>query len=179
MKICSVCGRNYNRQFCEFCKREKEWNESGLNKFRQTHFTKRMIYDLSRLTITTKKIQSAYLVGKNASGKTLQACSMLEVWKKNKYIENQKVNVQIIHVAELLYQIKQTFDPKNEDTEKGIIEKFSNLDFLILDELGIEKTTDWSLQVLYLILSLEDLENELGDARITSRISAMCKTIEM
>ena len=63
-----------------------------------------------------------------------------------------------------------------------IINKYSLVDWLVLDDLGIEKTSDWSFQTLYLIinqryeklkpviftsnLSLEELAGQLGDDRL-------------
>jgi DNA replication protein DnaC len=75
-----------------------------------------------------------------------------------------------------------------------VVDKYSRCPLLVLDDLGVEKTTDWALQTLYVILNnrytnyrqtiitsnltLEEIGNKLGD-RIASRIAGMCSIIQM
>ena len=78
---------------------------------------------------------------------------------------------------------------------RWIIQRYSEADCLVLDDLGAEKTTDWSFSVLYLIIdnrynnykktiitsnfALNQLAGKLGDDRIPSRIRAMCSIVKM
>jgi DNA replication protein DnaC len=73
-------------------------------------------------------------------------------------------------------------------TEQDAIDEYANYKVLILDDLGAEKTTDYSLTSLYIIiderinnetrtivttnLSLQELEEKM-DARVASRLSGM------
>lgn len=94
-----------------------------------------------------------------------------------------------ISVPELLLIIREAFSEGAEESEKELIEKYAKMPILVLDDLGAEKTTEWSMQTLYLIidrryremkktfftsnLSLEEVADKIGD-RIASRISEMC-----
>ena len=65
---------------------------------------------------------------------------------------------------------------------------------LILDDLGVEKTTEWALQALYVVvnrryldgrqtiitsnLTLDEVREKLGD-RIASRIVGMCHPVRL
>ncbi len=73
-------------------------------------------------------------------------------------------------------------------TEEDVINEYTALELLVLDDLGAEKTTDYSLTSLYMIiderinnfkrtiittnLSLQELEEKM-DARVASRLSGM------
>ena len=104
-----------------------------------------------------------------------------------------------ITVPELLLMIRNTFNRKtqhgeNIPTESDIIERYSDIDILYLDDLGTEKPSDWAIQVLYLLidrrysemkrtiissnLSLNEISDRLDD-RISSRIAGMCEIIKM
>lgn len=94
-----------------------------------------------------------------------------------------------VSVPELLLEIRQAFGANAEYSEKELISKYASLPVLILDDLGAEKSTEWSMQTLFLIidrryrdmkktiitsnLSLEEIAEKVGD-RIASRISEMC-----
>lgn len=99
-----------------------------------------------------------------------------------------------VEVPELLMEIRATYDKDNSVTEEEVIGRYSRCSFLVLDDLGVEKTTEWSLQTLYVLvnrrwreqkrtiftsnLSLADLGAKLSD-RISSRIGGMCRVIEL
>lgn len=88
------------------------------------------------------------------------------------------------------------FGSPSELTEKELINYYTNTPFLILDDLGIEKVSDWTLQTLYLILNrryeesderftiitsnlgLDAISKKLDD-RIGSRINGMCKILSL
>ena len=104
-----------------------------------------------------------------------------------------KIDIQkmplFISVPELLLEIRDTFQ-SNEISEKAVIDKYSWVDVLILDDLGVEKTSDWVLQTLYTImdrryreelrtiitsnLDIEEIREKFDD-RIASRIVGMCR----
>ncbi|OGP46698.1 MAG: hypothetical protein A3K30_03160 [Deltaproteobacteria bacterium RBG_13_51_10] len=112
--------------------------------------------------------------------------------------------IHMISIPDLLLKIKSTFQdkPVSGDSEESLIDRYSGtaekwgypIDILFLDDLGIEKPTEWAQQILYQIidkrysnlkktvftsnLSLDALSERLGD-RIPSRIAEMCSIIKL
>lgn len=90
---------------------------------------------------------------------------------------------------DLLRDIRATFDSESEMTEDAILEKITEVDLLVLDDLGAEKISEFVLDRFYLIvnkryegckpmivttnLNVEELEARLGK-RIVSRFFEMC-----
>lgn len=196
MTICKVCGRNYKRESCEFCKRIQKWRPTILNQRMEKYLTPRIIRDLKNLSFPPEdhiETESIYLYGKVGTGKTLKAVVIFLQNQEEDYITNNIKTYKFISVPDLLMIIKDCFS-SNEMKERDIIKKYSEVDILVLDDFGIEKTTDWSLQTLYLIInyryeylkqtiitsnvSLGQLAKKLGDERIPSRLKQMCKIIE-
>ena len=85
---------------------------------------------------------------------------------------------------------------KDGEEEQKAINKYVKMPFLVIDDLGIGRDTEFSFSVLYEIiegrdmsciagliitsnLSMADLSARLGDDRITSRIIGMSKVIEL
>jgi DNA replication protein DnaC len=101
-----------------------------------------------------------------------------------------------INVSLLLFNIRQSYNsPEQAQDERFLVEKYSSIPWLCFDDLGVEKTSEWALQTLYLIINqryenirttiitsnfdLDELADKLGDDRITSRIRGMCKIIKL
>lgn len=93
-------------------------------------------------------------------------------------------------MPELLMEIRATYNVKKKDapTEEEVVEKYSRCGLLVLDDLGAEKVTDFSITTLYLIIDRRNRElrptivttnlslQEIGekiDGRISSRLSEM------
>jgi DNA replication protein DnaC len=99
-----------------------------------------------------------------------------------------------ISAPALLMSIKSTFNTKDGPTEKEIIERYTDVPILFIDDIGAEYCSEWAIGVMFLIidkrynknlitnfssnLNLEQLSQRLND-RITSRICEMCHVIEM
>ena len=130
--------------------------------------------------------QGLYFYGRAGSGKTHLACAIIK-----HIIQTKLLPVIFVQSIDLLLQLRE-FD-KNK-TELEMIERFTKITLLIIDDFGTEKLTDWAQQVFYKIIndrlltqkpiifttnySLQELENRLGE-RIASRIASMCKVIKM
>ncbi len=126
---------------------------------------------------------SIVLIGKTGSGKTHLAIS---IFREAKVSDSR--NGYFITVPELLLKIRSAFTPGSTETEEDLIKRFAGYEILVLDDLGAEKTTEWSITTLYLILdrrsremkrtivttnlTLQDIEKTLG-ARIASRLAEM------
>jgi len=137
---------------------------------------------------------SILFTGKTGCGKTHLAVAILrELVKRLDAYE-----FCFITAPELLLEIRATFKPHAKkyndagqceaDTEQDVLDKYSKCELLILDDLGAEKVSDFTIQSLYLVidrrnrnlrptivttnLSLEEIETQI-DARMASRLADM------
>ena len=131
---------------------------------------------------------SKYIYGKTGVGKTRLLCA---IGRQLSTYKGPNPDWRLISIPKLLLQIRQCFgyDKLSDQSEMKLVELYSNIDILLLDDLGAEKVTEWSLQTLYIILneryenekttiitsnySLEKLKEFVGE-RIVSRIAEMC-----
>ena len=130
--------------------------------------------------------KSLFIYGDIGTGKTYSAIALL----RNDF-ENKREGV-FISVPNLLLKIKSTFNnPKSEVSELELIEYYSTIPNLYLDDIGVEKPTEWAVQLLYVIidnrlceelrtvitsnLNYQELEAHFG-IRFTSRVAGMCGT---
>jgi DNA replication protein DnaC len=148
---------------------------------------------------------SCLLIGPVGCGKThLVWCKIKELCKKftitNSYDRCwtsgegfTEKNLLFTTTPVLLSEIKACFDNPNKSGQ-DIIKAHCTCDYLILDDLGAEKITDYTREVLYQIIDYRysnckpliitsnlDLNKiaECFDDRIASRISATCKIITL
>ena len=124
---------------------------------------------------------SLLLTGKCGSGKTHIACGILR--------EMVKINlshVKFKSVPNLLLNLRSSFKQYPEQTEDEIIREYTQYSLIVLDDFGAEKSSEFSIASLYLILdkrinreyptiittnlNLKQIENVFG-ARISSRLS--------
>lgn len=115
------------------------------------------------------------------TGKTHLAVSVFR-----ELIINGIQNIFFISSPFIFLEIKNSFNSET-DNEKSIINKFCNYDFLVIDDIGIEKVSDWAIQIWYMIidrryselkptiftsnLTIGDIAENL-DMRIASRLSS-------
>jgi len=208
--ICPVCGREYQRKTCEYCAREQKWPDSLQYKNLISTLTPRIQNDLKRIdkeqnakiAFIYDKIckdeskHSIYIFGGVGAGKTLLSARLLLYHCRKCYIENQiPGNHAFITIPELLQNIRSCYSQESQNNEDELLNKYYNVDWLILDDFGIEKTSEWVLQTLYLIinhryeyqkitiftsnLSLDTLSEKLGEERIPSRIAGMSHVIKL
>lgn len=87
------------------------------------------------------------LVGNNGVGKTHLACSIA-----NKLIEN---GTPVIYgtLINLLAELRNSYDTDNNISEMEIIKLYENVDLLIIDDLGKEKSSEWGLEKLFTIIN--------------------------
>lgn len=141
--------------------------------------------------------EGLFLTGSRGLGKTHLAVALMRemifttqpVYREGDYkIDLQRMPL-FVSVPELLLEIRDTFNGSGV-SEKAVIDKYSWVDVLVLDDLGAEKTSDWVLQTLYTImdrryreelrtiitsnLNIEEIEEKLDD-RIASRVISMCR----
>lgn len=128
-----------------------------------------------------------YYSDTKGSGKTRLAVSL-----GNVLLKNLKKQVKFITCSDLLKEIKNTYNQESKYTESQLIEGINNVDILIVDDIGVEKSTSWVNEMLFSIFDnrmkyrkitiftsnciIEDLEH---DERIKSRLNKMCVPIKM
>lgn len=141
-----------------------------------------------------KEPGSILFTGKTGCGKTHLAVAIIRELVKRAWIQD----IRFITTPELLLEIRATFRPSvrkyddsgrcEADTEQDVLDKYSKCDLLLLDDLGSEKVSDFTIQSLYLVidrrnrdlrptivttnLSLEEIETQI-DARMASRLADM------
>lgn len=141
-----------------------------------------------------KKPGSILFTGKTGCGKTHLAVAIIRELVKRAWAHE----IKFITAPELLLEIRATFRPSirkyddggrcEADTEQDVLDKYSKCDLLLLDDLGSEKVSDFTIQSLYLVidrrnrdlrptivttnLSLEEIETQI-DARMASRLADM------
>jgi DNA replication protein DnaC len=141
-----------------------------------------------------KQPGSILFIGKTGCGKTHLAIAIIRELVKRVWVDG----VRFTTAPELLLEIRATFRPSvrkydeggrcEADTEQDVLDKYSKCDLLVLDDLGSEKVSDFTIQSLYLVidrrnrdlrptivttnLSLEEIETQI-DARMASRLADM------
>lgn len=95
--------------------------------------------------ITKVQTKGLIITGESGLGKTHLAASIA-----NKLIENEKI-VLMGRLTTLLDMIKETFRD-NTKSENELIELYSNVDMIIIDDLGTERISSWALEKLYTII---------------------------
>jgi DNA replication protein DnaC len=163
-------------------------------------FTPRITRELSRATFNEQQLQQDFEVllkdnggfffhGISGTGKTIYACKLLQ-YANIKF--NNAWHPCFVSVPQLLEDIRKTIS-SNGPSE--LIDYYQNkVDWLVLDDIGVEKVSDWVLQTFYLIInhryeflkttiftsnySLPQLSDRFGEQRIVYRIGQMTRNRE-
>jgi DNA replication protein DnaC len=180
---------------------EHDWVKRQRHYFINALFTARLQHDLLNIPAPElpAEITSTYIFGKADTGKTVYAAFMMLQEVKALYLAGGPIDQYqkciFISTPELFHKIKTSYNHMaGDETEDELINYYSRVHLLVLDDIGVDKATDWVLQTLYLIinrryeamkktiftsnLSLEALAASLGDDRITSRIARMGQVFE-
>ena len=132
---------------------------------------------------------SLILSGPCGAGKTHLAISILQ----EQIQHGHWLDIWFVSSPEMLREIKMTYDPDYPLSEADVIDKYTEIEFLVIDDLGAEAATDWAISTFYLILdrrhrndtptlittnlTTQEIEEKLG-ARIASRLSEY-RTIQL
>lgn len=119
------------------------------------------------------------------SGKTRLAISV-----GNALMNSRKAAVKFTTTLDMLGEIKKSYDKNSEYTQSDLIEAIRGVECLILDDIGIEKESDWVNEIFYSILdhrmtkkkvtlftSNGKIEELKHDDRIKNRIEKMAVPI--
>jgi DNA replication protein DnaC len=107
------------------------------------------------------------------------------------YCNYDEYPIIYVPASELFSKIRVSFEDRNTG---GIMEKYQNCGLLIIDDLGVEKTTEFTVEYIYKIidsryrnlkpvivtsnLTDDELKEKLSE-RIISRIYEICKGIKL
>lgn len=113
----------------------------------------KIVKDFTQKCINKNQKNGLIITGKSGTGKTHLATAIL-----NKLTEKDML-VLMGRLILLLDVIKDTFKDFSSK-EKDIIELYSKVDMLIIDDLGTERISSWALEKLYTIIENRN-ENKL------------------
>lgn len=188
LHTCEECGRSFRRNQCPYCRREQQWEEHEKHKF---SITPRIDAELHKYTYPVVEYKSGlYIWGKVRTGKTLLAIYLLYTKLRNNFIENIFESHAFAVTEDLLQEIRNSYNKKEGTrSEQEILDFYSNVDILVLDDIGVRPTNDWSYTILYQIInnryekykttiftsncSIKQLSHKMGDHRVVRRIEDM------
>jgi len=157
---------------------DEELSEEQLfHKYIKTIFPKKIGNELSKIypkfkTDHTRKLKkmvgsSAFFFGPPGTGKTYMACLLVLLSRKNSWLYLD-LSTEFYRVAELLDEFRNLLFRRNEiDLDNGLslydslIYKLRRCKYLILDDLGAEKTTDYATEILDRIIDFRYSENKI------------------
>lgn len=88
-----------------------------------------------------------YFWGNVGAGKTYTAAILA-----NELMRRHFVEVLFLKMPEAVARIKRTFGEDKKNPDKDLFEKMKEVEMLILDDLGIEKVSDWLADEIYQVV---------------------------
>ena len=129
-----------------------------------------------------------YFCGGVGTGKTHLAVAVM-----NELIRKKRTPSLFVTVPELLDNLRETYNKPGRNLDEWM-DAVQNAEFLVLDDLGSERTTEWVRERIFVIVNYryrealptvftsnigpKDLAEQLGE-RTASRIIAMCDWIAL
>ncbi len=129
-----------------------------------------------------------YFCGGVGTGKTHLAVAVM-----NELIRKKRTPSLFVTVPELLDNLRETYNKPGRNLDEWM-DAVQNAEFLVLDDLGSERTTEWVRERIFVIVNHryrealptvftsnigpKDLAEQLGE-RTASRIIAMCEWIQL
>lgn len=99
-----------------------------------------------------KQNQHVSLIGNTGVGKTHMAAALSICMLPTLAIE-LGYNFIWVRCPDLLMEIRATYRDNSKKSEGQVVEWFRKVGLLVLDDLGAEKMTDWSVSSLYTIIA--------------------------
>lgn len=164
----------------------KKFQQCSFDNFIVREGTKQ-VYKVTReyaKNFPPKKGSGLLLMGSVGNGKSHLAAAIIREVKNKGYF------AIFANVPDTLSRIRATFDQGSEETESQMLDALRNADLVILDDLAVEKQTDWKMEIIYQIIdsryraelpivittnaNMAQLRKCIGD-RTFDRISEMCR----
>lgn len=118
-------------------------------------------------------------------GKTMMAAALA-----NELIHKHQKYVKFATSLDILDEIKATYNKDSEENEKSLLDDLVKADYLIIDDFGTERASDWAGEKFYQIVNRRyidkkvtfftsnyDLKNLEYDDRISNRIRERSFTV--
>ncbi len=151
---------------------------------------------VKKFELMQEKGKGLYLYSSTkGSGKTRLAASILNAVVKVHDNKDNPLSVYYSSAADLLAEIKKTFDRDSDVKTSDLIDSVKNVELLVLDDIGVEKAGDWVEETFTRILDhrlqnlkvtiftsnleIDDLDNQYPQGRISSRIEKMTYPVKM
>lgn len=151
---------------------------------------------VKKFELMQKQGKGLYLYSNTkGSGKTRLAASILNAVVKVHDNKDNPLSVYYSSAADLLAEIKKTFDKESDVKTSDLIDSVKNVDLLVLDDIGVEKAGDWVEETFTRILDhrlqnlkvtiftsnleIDDLDTQYPQGRISSRIEKMTYPVKM
>ncbi len=134
----------------------KRLKDYSFKNFKVTDINKKEVAiakDYANKCTNNEQENGLIITGNSGVGKTHLVASI-----SNELMEKGKI-VLMGRLTSLLDMIKETFKD-NSKSENELIELFSNIDMVVIDDLGTEKISSWALDKLYTIIENRN-ENKL------------------
>lgn len=203
--ICGECGNDSTSVLCHACRERiaekrlwqtlRDAKKNNFEVYIEACGVPKAFQDIK--TFQESDGRSVFITGDCGVGKTHKAVLVLRGFVRNTSCDNFVAPFRntpvFVNVPELLIKIRSCFNSTSK-SEEDMLQKYFNTKLLVLDDLGAEKTTDWALQSLYVIinkrcdekrqtiitsnLTLDEIKDKLSD-RIASRIKGMCRIVVM
>ena len=147
----NIINKIYKKNYVEGKFQEQNFENFNINL--NNEMAVKVAKDYTDKIIEKMQNEGLIITGESGTGKTHLTASIA-----NKLIENDKI-VLMGRLTMLLDMIKETFGD-NTKSENELIELYSNVDMIIIDDLGTEKISQWALEKLYTIIQNRN-ENRL------------------
>jgi len=126
------------------------------------------------------------LSGKTGSGKTHLSVAIMRNLEAMEWQKHCQHNIDLVRAGqpastelrstkafitapELLLGIRKSFRDDSECSESDILDRYSGKSLMVLDDLGSEKTTEYAITTLYILIDRRD--RQLRDTIITTNLS--------
>ena len=147
---------------------------------------------VSTLIDTDREPERGFLLhGSPGTGKTLLGCIML-----NELMLNRRKPGRFLNLSKYLQQLRDTYSEESDNYGQTwrIIESLGKIPYLVIDDFGVQRSTEWAKEVLYDLVDTRYAEKrftvittnqplselqQLSQGRIYSRLLEMCKLVAM
>jgi DNA replication protein DnaC len=149
--------------------------------------------EVAELKKTILEGQGAFITGPCGSGKTHLAIALMLYWYAEKF-DPRRLKACYLSLPYFFLSLRNSFGRNTGDAEADIVERYSSISLLLIDDLGAQKISEWSRESLYVLVDRRyreklptivtsnlDLDqiSELIDDRIASRLAEMCTVMHL
>ena len=101
---------------------------------------------------TATDCEGLLLTGGTGSRKTTFGTKVM-LAKLKDHVKGGEIDAMWETAPNIITEIKETFGSRGKITESAVVKKYSTKGMLLIDDLGAEKESDWSISMFYSIIS--------------------------